>query len=296
MSEAGAQEGKRIIRELVKEIDPSVQCDVGPKDFDTFVYPVKLARGSRETVLKVSWEDLADLPTTREIREEIRQRLQYAIQGIQAGLAKEYMTKTGLAFQFKSSFEGPKRSYERMVFEFNFEIEEIEGQGRTAWGVVSISRFIRRTLLSDSEQALRVCINRLRTGLDKDEVRFGQDQVRIHADDKWVRALLYPSEIPAASDEEIRQFIGRKLYWVGYMVHGMSKPVVLDELVDCEYLGVRPIHIRRNAELLEQQGLLRLEQQASGVYAATPTSHLVSRPDPYASPVAATTPKIGFTR
>ncbi len=296
MSQTEEQEGKRIIQALVEDIDPSVRCEIGPRDLDSGVYPVRLTSGNQETTLRVSREDMENLPATREIKEEMKQRLQYAIEGIREPLSKEYVTKNGLAFRLKASLEGPSRSSDRPVFEFPFEIEEIEGKGRATSGVVSVSRFIRLTLLSDSEQALRVCINRLRTALDTDEVGFGQEQIRIHAGDEWVRTLLYPAEVPRATDEEIRQFIGRKLYWVGYVVHGMKRPIVLDELVDCEYLCVRPVHIRRNAEFLEQQGLLRLKQQPSGAYAATPASDLVSRPELYTSPLTAGTPTIGFTR
>ena len=297
MSEAEEREGERVIQALVREIDPSVQCEVGPRDFDSGVHPVRLVSGNRETTLKVSREDMEDLPATREIKEEMKQRLHYAIQGIQVGLSREYVTKNGLGFRFKSGFEGLSRSYNRPAFEFPFEIEEIEGKGPAARGVVRISRFILRTLLSDSEQAVRVCINRLRAALDNDGVRFGQEQISIHADDEWVRALLYPAQVPRATDEEIRQFIGRKLYWVGYIIHGIVKSIALDELVDCEYLGVRPIHIRRNAEFLEQQGFLRLERQAAGVCAATPTAGLVSRKgELYTSPLTLRNPKIGFTQ
>ena len=208
MSETQEEEGKRIVQALVEEIDArtsprvghrSVRCEIGPRDFDSGVYPVTVTNENRETTLWVSREDIEDLPATPEIKEEMKQRLQYAIAGIRERLSKEYVTKNGPAFRLipsvppgggwhpvattsfqpdpaaAESWDGTEAAFAaalaKTVFEFPFKIEEIEGKSRATSGLVTLSRFIRLTLLSDSRQALRVCINRLRTALDRRRTR-----------------------------------------------------------------------------------------------------------------------------
>jgi hypothetical protein len=112
--------------------------------------------------------------------------------------------------------------------------------------------------------------------LDKEEVRFGEDPKDLFADDAWIREILYSTNRTQVSEEEIREFIKQKLYWVGYRLQGMNELVVLDDLVDCEYLGVRSSEIKRNAEFLEAEGLLVLAPRADELLAG-PTPNLVSK-------------------
>jgi hypothetical protein len=293
MSEAEEQEGKGIVCKLVGEIDPLVQCKIGPRDFDTGVYEVKLIRGSEETVLRVSREDLEDLPATREIRAEIDQRLRAAVNGIRRPLPAAYVTRSRVAFLLRLGHQGEHLSPQRAVYAYPFEIEDMQGDGRQASGHVTISRFAAATLISDNRQESRVCVNRIRAALDKEEVRFGEDTNELFADDKWIREILYAARGAQLSEEEIRKFIEQEVYWIGYRLHGMNQRIALDDLVDCEYLGVRSSDIKRNAEFLAAQGLLLLEPRDDELL-AVPTPDLISKVEDASRRRPTRRPKPGF--
>jgi hypothetical protein len=293
MSEAEEQEGKGIVCKLVGEIDSSVQCDIGPRDFDTGVYEVKLIRGSEETILRVSREDLEDLPATREIKAEIDQRLRAAVKGIRRPPPAAFATRSKVAFLLSLGRQAEYLFPQRAVYAYSFVIEDLQGGTRQASGRVTISRFAAATLISDSRQELRVCVNRIRVALDKKEVRFGDDGKDLFADDAWIREILYSTKPTQPSEEEIREFIEQELYWIGYRLHGMNEPVVLDDLADCEYLGVRSPEIKRNAEFLEAEGLLVLDPRADELLAG-PTPNLISKVEDALHRKHTRRPKPGF--
>jgi hypothetical protein len=275
MSEAQEREGMRIIRELVSKMDIATRCEIGDRDFDTGVYEVRLTRDAEEATLRVSREDMEDLPATAEIQEEIRQRLQIAIDGIRRPESRAYVTRSGCAFRLEL---GPREYLApvRAVYAHNFKIENMRAGGESAAGQVAISRFAHNTFFSDSRQELRVCINRIRTALDEDEIRFGEDpKDLLFADDKWVRDILYRTQIPQLSEDEIREFIIQKLYWVGYYaLSDINQRIPLDDLTDCEYLGVRASDIKRNAGFLQGERLLSLSPEGDELL-AVPTSGLI---------------------
>jgi hypothetical protein len=293
MSEAEEQEGKEIVCKLVDEIDPLVECKIGRRDFDTGVYEVKLIRGSEETILRVSREDLEDLPATREIKAEIDQRLRAAVKGIRRPLPAAFATRSKVAFRLSLERQAEYLFPQRAVYAYSFVIEDVQGASRQASGRVTISRFAAATLISDSRQELRVCVNRIRVALDEQKVRFGEDPKDLFADDAWIREILYPTKPTQLSEEEIRGFIEQELYWIGYRLHGMNEPVALDDLVDCEYLGVRSSDIKRNAELLAAQGLLLLEPRDDELV-AVPTPDLISKVEDASRRGHTRRPKPGF--
>lgn len=294
MSEAEELEGRRIVGTLVAENDPSVQCNIGPRDFDTGVYEIKLTKGSEETTLRITREDMEDLPATRGIKAEIDQRLRVAIKGIRRPISTAYVTRRKIAFRLDLGHQPEYLMPERAVYAYPFIIEDMQGAGVPTSGRVAISRFAVATLISDTRQELRVCVNRIRMALDKSEVRFGEDpKDLLFADDAWIREVLYSTKPTQLSEGEIREFIEQKLYWAGYKPHGMNEPIVLDDLVDCEYLSLRSSEIKRNAEFLAAQGLLVLKPRSDELL-AVPTQDLISKVEEGSPGKSTRRPKLGF--
>ncbi len=273
MSEEQEQQGKQIIIGLVKGLDPSTQCEIGHRDFDTEVYPVKLKRQGEETDLRISREDMEDFPATREIQQEIEERLRLAIKGILRPLPKAYVTRSEDAFKLDVGARGTYRGPYQAVHAYEFKIADMRSPSHSAEGNVAISRFAHRTFFSDSRQILRVCVNRIRKALDDKAIRFGEKK-DLFAEDSWIRDTLYRPAPSNIAEDQIREFIAQKLYWTGYRLQGMNDLVLLDDLVDYEYLGIGLTEMKRNAQLLEHEGLLNLMSEE---ISAIPTTKLVSQ-------------------
>lgn len=87
-SEAQAREeevkGKATIRELVRQIDPDVQCEIqhtqDSGDPDVFSgWIVSLSKGEYKNSIRIIEEDLEDVDTDLEVSDEVRKKIKPVI-------------------------------------------------------------------------------------------------------------------------------------------------------------------------------------------------------------------------
>lgn len=86
MSWSEVQEGKKIVKQIVKEIDSQIECEILEpvgEDFDRALYPVILKKGHLREELKLSMEDLEDIVADTTIQRKIRRVLQNEIHKFQ---------------------------------------------------------------------------------------------------------------------------------------------------------------------------------------------------------------------
>jgi len=102
-----------------------------------------------------------------------------------------------------------------------------------------------------------VLLNVLRRAIDSNVVSFDLP----YEEHKYQELALNAADFqprPAVSDQELRQFIIHKAFWLAFRhsLAGSRWPVQFDEPIELEFLGVSSEDVRRNVWLLGEKGIL----------------------------------------
>ena len=75
------EQGKTAFIELVRGMDPGVQCVI-PTVSSNNLFLIGLAKGKAKQFLSVSEDDLLDLPENADVKREVIERVQKALAGL----------------------------------------------------------------------------------------------------------------------------------------------------------------------------------------------------------------------
>ncbi|MGA8221793.1 MAG: hypothetical protein WB780_09075 [Candidatus Acidiferrales bacterium] len=172
---------------------------------------------------------------------------------------------------FDADYEGLNRYATRDGVFYMFRLTSLKPGNGTR--LVSVWRFGPMELLSEdyTDERLKIVrLNTIRRAFDSGTLNFeppfdelGYRELQMSATDFTPRS--------STSDEEIKQFIMNKAYWMSWKV-GNRQLVQFDDPVDLDYLGVDAATIKKYQWLLEQRQLLE-KSQMPGV--GRPTAQLV---------------------
>ncbi len=140
-----------------------------------------------------------------------------------------------------------------------FRLRDLLGRGRKDL-LISLFRFgPDKLLIPDYESQIeRVCLNFIRRSFDDGSVSFDRpnephryQSLTLKSGDFKIRS--------AVNDDQARQYIIHKAYWIGYKLGSSAKNLVVlfDGESDLEYLGISSSDIGRIVWLLGEQGFLK---------------------------------------
>ncbi len=167
---------------------------------------------------------------------------------------------------FKAAFQHSQGSYSDCL-SYRFSVEDMIARRGIRW--VSVV-FTRPAIVNAHDFKSRehiLCWNAIRRGFDRNEVSF-ETEPRDPDHDvelKVRRADIDASEKPA-SDEDIREYLMAKVYWLGYKLNDdiARAWVDLESEEDLDYLGASKEDFRRIAWRMCQEGLLRSSAPPGG--------------------------------
>jgi len=156
---------------------------------------------------------------------------------------------------FDVDYEGQDRFSDRDGISYAFRLTNLKPDNGVR--LVSVCRFGLMELPPADSTVQRLEMVRLdviRRALDSRTLDFeppfdehGYKELRLSANDFTRRN--------SVTDEEIKQFIIVKAYWISWKLGG-RQPVQFDDPVDLDYLGVDALSVRKHQWLLEQRNLL----------------------------------------
>jgi len=157
---------------------------------------------------------------------------------------------------FRATYQRPEASHDKDGVLYLFALEDLKDQKRGE-RLVSLFRSGQDKVLRPNHDAIidNVRINCLRRAFDSHTLSFDVE----HEEHKYQEIIIRPQEFePRApvSDEQVRQFIIHKAYWLGYRFNPHQAPIVpvqFDNPIDLEYLGVTSDTMRRNIGRLGAQ-------------------------------------------
>lgn len=157
---------------------------------------------------------------------------------------------------FEAEFERNERAADRDGIYYFFRLKDLTGNRGELF--VRIFRFGPKEMLDPNYDGRieGVRLNAIRRALDAKTLSFD----RPREPREYQHVSLTPADFKpqaAVSEDEIRQFIVHKAYWLSYRNSpGGRFPVQFDEPADLEYLGVNGDDVTRNVYLLGELGLL----------------------------------------
>ncbi len=79
--ESEVEQGKAAFIELVRGMDPDVQCVI-PTVSSNNLFLIGLAKGKTKQFLSLSEDDVLDLPANADVREEVVAKIRKALAGL----------------------------------------------------------------------------------------------------------------------------------------------------------------------------------------------------------------------
>jgi hypothetical protein len=101
-------------------------------------------------------------------------------------------------------------------------------------------------------------INALRKEVDHKQIEFLKSPklIPVHFNSRYWSFKQNRWAFPAANDDEITQFLLRKIFWADRLSHAGTN---VGDATDAQYLSTTPEHLRELAQKLASQGLIRLD-------------------------------------
>jgi hypothetical protein len=179
-----------------------------------------------------------------------------------------YLTLAGLpvTIEMQWPFHGSGSGGDFYLLHGRMNLED--GSGLHADVAVQLSQTFKEQLHSldrhDSESAV---VNALRKELDRKQLELlksGKKQP-VSISSRHYNMKNHKLVFAKADDQQIRQFLQAKVYWLAYRMSGDDRnaKVWIADVYDADYLGPTPGHLVEAATALAKEGLLKLEGESA---------------------------------
>jgi hypothetical protein len=176
-----------------------------------------------------------------------------------AGAGTLYVTLSGLPLFIALKWPFHRASSGADFYVLHADLRLADGSGLHALASVNLSLTVVEVLPSleqrDTESPV---INALRKEIDRKQLEFMKSPklVPVHFNSRYWSFKQNRWAFPAANDDEIMQFLLRKIFWASRLTHS---GINIADATDAQYLSTTPEHQRELAEKLAAQNLIRLE-------------------------------------
>jgi len=242
----------------------------------------ELSNGSKELPLTLGFDFVTDLPRTKELKSALQFYLtEVALRFGQPNFV-EHATMSGIpvsfriGFPFRMSTEGGSFEFVHVqaktgtdrVFEGKFSVHLTDTIAITT-DVVSLESIITEPLV----------VNAVRKFIDTRQAVFypegehpGDLQVvTIESSDYDYKSKKFVYH--KATDEQIAEFLKRKVYWLGFRRGNQATHVCIADPYDAAYLGVSTERLQQTSAILAANGFVQID--SSGLYANAGTKLLL---------------------
>jgi hypothetical protein len=231
-----------------------------------------LSKGGQELRIRLGRDFVTDLPGTKEFQSALELYLTEVALRFGEPTFEEYETMSGIPVRFRIEFPF-SRSTEGGSFEFVHVLTE-SGAGTVfeAKFSVHLTHTIAVQVVSlESVITEPLVVNAVRKFIDTKQAVFhpqGEHPVDLQvvtiessAYDYKAKGFVYHR----ASDEEVAEFLKRKVYWLGFRRGNQSTRVCIADPYDGAYLGVSTGRLQQTGAILSADGVLQID--SSGLYA-----------------------------
>jgi hypothetical protein len=238
-----------------------------------------LSKDGKELRIALRLDFVTDLPGTRELQTALESYLtELSLRFAERNLS-EYATMSGIPTRLRIGFpfrtRTPANSFESVhvlvqsgtdpVFEARLSVDLTE---EAAINIASFESIVTETLV----------VNAVRKSVDSKQAVFYQkgdhpeqiQPVTIASSDYDHKAKRFT--YCRATEEEITDFLKRKVYWLGFRRGNQTTRVCIASPYDAAYLGVSTERLQQTSAILAADGFVQLD--ASGVYANAGTKLL----------------------
>ena len=239
----------------------------------------ELSNRSKELRIRVGYDFVTDLPSTREFQSALQSYLTAVALRFPEPSFSEYVTVSGIPVSFRIDFPfrmSPEvlpfecvhvlaKSGTDTVFEARFSVHVPD---TTAINIVSLESVITESLV----------VNAVRKFIDAKQALFYPEGkhpaqlqvVTIESTDYDYKARRFVYH--KATEEEIDGFLRRKVYWLGFRRGNQATRVCLADPYDAAYLGVSTDRLQQAGAILAADGFVQID--SSGLYANAGTKLL----------------------
>lgn len=159
---------------------------------------------------------------------------------------------------FEAEFHGTQTAQDRDGVYYLFQLRDLSQKKRGDL-LISLFRFgPDKHLVPDYESRIEtVRLNFIRHAFDAEKMSFERPNEPHRY--QTLSLKLVDFKVPlAVSEEQIRQYVLHKAYWIGYRLGSVANKLLVrfDEALDLDYLGVTADDIKRVLWLLSGQGLI----------------------------------------
>lgn len=231
-----------------------------------------LSNGIEEVRIILGYEFVTDLPGTKEFQIGLEFYLTALALGFREHRVSEYATMSGIPVRFQIEFPF-NTSTESGSFAFVHVLTKcgIDPAVEANFSVHLPYTIVRQIVSLESVITEPLIVNAVRKFID-------MEQVVLYPEGKHPSQLQVVAIQPAdydyktkrftyvkATDEQIRDFLKRKVYWLGFRRGIQSTRVCIADPYDAAYLNVSSERLQQDAAILAAEGVLQID--SSGLYA-----------------------------
>ncbi|HET9698561.1 MAG TPA: hypothetical protein VFP40_16940 [Terriglobales bacterium] len=176
-----------------------------------------------------------------------------------AGVGTLYVTLSGLPLFIDMKWPFHRAASGADFYVLHSDLRLADGSGLHALVSVNLSLTVAEVLPSleqrDTESPV---INALRKEVDSKQIEFLKSPklIPVHFNSRYWSFKQNRWAFPAANDDEITQFLLRKVFWADRL---SSSGVNVADVTDAQYVSTTPEHLRELAQKLAGQGLVRVD-------------------------------------
>ncbi len=176
-----------------------------------------------------------------------------------AGVGTLYVTLSGLPLFIDLKWPFHRAASGADFYVLHSDLRLADGSGLHALVAVNLSLTVAEVVPSleqrDTESPV---INARRKEVDSKQIEFLKSPklIPVHFNSRYWSFKQNRWAFPAASDDEITQFLLRKVFWADRL---SNAGVNVADVTDAQYVSTTPEHLRELAQKLAGQGLIRLD-------------------------------------
>jgi hypothetical protein len=176
-----------------------------------------------------------------------------------AGVGTLYVTLSGLPLFIDMKWPFHRAASGADFYVLHSDLRLADGSGLHALVSVNLSLTVAEVLPSleqrDTESPV---INALRMEVDSKQIELLKSPklIPVHFNSRYWSFKQNRWAFPAANDDEITQFLLRKVFWADRL---SSSGVNVADVTDAQYVSTTPEHLRELAQKLAGQGLVRVD-------------------------------------
>jgi hypothetical protein len=142
------------------------------------------------------------------------------------------------------------------------DVRLLTGGGLHALVAMQLTLTVAEMLPSlEPEHASPLVINSIRKELDRKQLELMRSpkRVPVYISSRVLDLRTKQFHFNSATDDELGEFLERKLYWLTAAPGAQERRVYLPDLLDAEYLGTTPVHLLEVGRELGDQGRFAME-------------------------------------